>query len=503
MGCPSYRTASTIRDETVPEFTVLIRSLTLILSSSVVLAQSGQNSEGPFLALAQGLSVDAQTSLPGGDASTLVFHGTDFTPSKPTPWLPNPSFPTLPNLAAMPFMSVPGLDVDALSMGNDSVGATSQGVMSVGPGSVQGLMFSVTRTTEGVSGGVIRNEFQGVGGAAADMFTYLQPGSLGPSSWIDEPLRSHDSTEISLNAPGQPGNIDAQDVYLGLFFREAPHMSAFVPNIPSISIFFSVTTASLGAVPPPWWGGTQPSGASIFRTDWVSGSSVWTTPTVAYLPLHMGLLVSEDVDALALDVARGKALFSTRTFGAPVARNPILFVDFTVPGANFVYRTPSQVPMSVRIGLRGGGIDDIDSLSGLEPTRVGPQLPMNHLVGSMLTDLLPELPGRISGATTLRLSPSATSEQIVTRMIGFPTPSGASPGFAACAIALGNPFSSYLTVGTFFRDPLSAIAGDPEEMVITIPSSPSFGGVPLWFVWGAFDFQANLFDLTPPIGLVL
>ena len=482
---------------------MLFRSLTLILSSSVVLAQSGQNSEGPFLALAQGLSVDAQTSLPGGDAATLVFHGTDFTPNKPTPWLPNPSFPTLPDLGALPFMSVPGVDVDALSLGNDSVGATADGVMSVGPGSVQGLMFSVTRLTEGVNGGVIRGEFQAPGGAAADMFTYLQPGSLGPPEWTDLPMRSHDSTEISLDAPGQPGNIDAQDVYLGLFFKEAPHMSAFVPNIPSISVFFSVTNGSLGAVPSPWWGGTQPSGASIFRTDWVASSSVWTTPTVAYLPLHMGLLVTEDVDALALDIARGKALFSTQTFGAPVVRNPILFVDFTVPGANFVFRTQNNVPMSVRIGLRGGGIDDIDSLSGLEPTRVGPQLPMNHLVGSMLTDLLPGLPGRVSGATTLRLAPSATNEQIVTRMIGFPAPGAPTQGFAACAIALGNPFSSYLTVGTFFRDTQSAIAGNPQEMVITIPSSPSFGGVPLWFVWGSFDFQNNLFDLTPPVGLVL
>ena len=123
--------------ETVPEFVVLIRFVPLILLSSVVIAQTGENSEGPFAALAQGLSVDSSTALPGGDAATLVFHGTEFTTTSPTPWVVNPSFPTLPDLAALPFMLVPGLDVDALSMGNDSIASSPTGIMTVGAGAVE------------------------------------------------------------------------------------------------------------------------------------------------------------------------------------------------------------------------------------------------------------------------------------------------------------------------------------------------------------------------------
>ena len=493
--------------ETVPEFVVLIRFVPLILLSSVVIAQTGDNSEGPFAALAQGLSVDSSTALPGGDAATLVFHGTEFTTTSPTPWVVNPSFPTLPDLAALPFMLVPGLDVDALSMGNDSIASSPTGIMTVGAGAVGGLMFSVSRMTEGAAGGIINREFQGSGGAAADMFTYLQPGSLGSASWIDTPMRSHDSKEISLDAPGLPGNIDAQDVYLGLFFHEAPHMSAFVPNIPAISIYFSVTTASLGVVPSAWWNGQPPSGAVILRTDWLPSSQVWTSPTVAFLPLHFGLLSSEAIDAIALDLSRGYGLFSTRVLGASIPRNPILFVDFAIAGANHVFRRADLVPLSELIGLRVGFADDIDSLSSLEPTRPGPTLPMNHLIGSMFLPLFPGLAGRLSCTTTLRLSSNAASEEIVSRLVGWPTPGGASPGFAAVALTLGSPIGSYVTIGTVFRpnviNPMSIFDGSPEQIIVTIPPSPSFGGVPLWFAWGAFDFSANVFDLTLPVGLVL
>src|SRR5262249_6955024 len=160
----------------------------------------------------------------------------------------------------------------------------------------------------------------------------------------DVPLRSQDSTELNLDAPGAPGNIDAMDVYLGLVVQENPQLGFLVPGYPAITIYFSVTTATVPLVPPAWWGSAPASGATVLATTWTPVASVWSTPVPFLTPAALGLLPGEDLDALGIDLFRGRVLFSTTQPGL-VARDPVLFASLGTPGVNHVYRRPDEVPV--------------------------------------------------------------------------------------------------------------------------------------------------------------
>ncbi len=481
-----------------------LRLSTLAFLCAGLTAQSGDNSEGPFVALPAAMSVDSATVLPFSNSAAILFNHGTLTSAPPSLWTPKPGYPTLPDFGALPFMALVGLDVDALSIGMDKVDATSTGVMAAF--GVGGFVYSVTRSTVGLPNSLIANEVAEPGGAAGDIFSYMLPGSFGPTSFNDRPMRSQDASEIAVYAGGAPGNVDAHDLLLGLFFHDSPHMSAFVPGIPNISVYFSVSTASVPAIPALWWNGGPASGATILRTTWNQATASWSRPQPAYQPVDFGLQPQEDIDALALDLSRNYALFSTTQLGAPVVRNPLLFVNLSTPGAHHVYRRADGTPASTRLGLAGNGVDDIDSLSAIEPVATNP-LPINHLVGTMFPRLLSGLPNRLSNTVTLRLNAAGTNEEAVSRMIGSVVPGPVGSGFAAVTLALGSAAGPYFTMGTNFRpdisSPFFAFEGHPEEYVITIPRTPSFFGAQIYFTWGAFDIGANAFDLTPPVGITL
>ena len=111
----------------------------------------------------------------------------------------------------------------------------------------------------------------------------------------------------------------------------------------------------------------------------------------------------------ALDLARGVsyALFSVDIGGGPApgpgpgpgggvaSMDPVMFVNISSPGTNYVFKTPGGIPVSERTGLRGS-IDDIDGICALDPggllaanppSALKRGLPMGRLQAQLLVGL--------------------------------------------------------------------------------------------------------------------
>ena len=463
--------------------------LPLALCSSLI-SQGASWSAGVGVGYAQGLSLDAQSQVGTYNERSLVVTETGFSRQPPTAWHPTPG---IPNLLNLPWLSIPGLDIDALSMGLDWVNATAtNGQVNVPAGTWSGITVSVTRSTTGQSNSLIAGESQGAGGAAADIFSYVLPGSQGiPTNWVDRPMRAHDGREIGLNGTA-PANIDAHDLYTGLLFRDAPDLIAQVA--PTLQFYFSVSFTSLIYVPSNWWGGTTPSGASVLATTWNPTTASWSTPTVAYQAASLGLNNNEDLDGLALDLLRSRALISTT--GTPVARNPLLFVNLTT-GSLHTYRRADGVAISERLGLRPGGTDQIDGICAVDPG--------NTPFDFMRARGYPQAP--VFPGTPVTLGVNAQSDlmggSLISTMIGYPRPGPPLPGAAFVALALNSPTSYYDLWQVFPRptNPFPKYQGDPIRVDFPLPADPTLAGLPVFFLWAAADTQG--IDVTPPVGVIL
>ncbi|MBM4061965.1 MAG: hypothetical protein FJ265_12850 [Planctomycetes bacterium] len=479
----------------------LTAGLVLALGTSSLQAQQTDPSEGPALVLAQGFSVDGASVIPGAGPGTLLLTRSDFSDTAPDPWVPAPG---MPDFSAM-LGGLP-LDLDAFSIGLDYIQSTPNGLAVIPPGHWAAITFSVTRGTVGTAGGRIAYEAVRPGGAAADVFFYVLPGSALPSGLVDRTMRSQDSDEISAQPTGVSGNIDAHDLYVGLFYRDNPQLVAVLPFQ---SVFFSVTAAAVPLVPSAWWGAAPASGATILRRDWIGGA--WTPVQPAFTPADFGLGAGEDVDALAVDLLRGHVLFSTTrpaaTPGAPL-RDPVLYHRIGTPG-NFVYCTsagnpPIVQPVSTRLGLSGpGGIDDVDGVCALDPGP-GSQPPLSHVIGTPQQRIYPA-PARIAVAVSRRRSPGGSTEEFVATMSGWPIPNTPNPGLAFVGVNLGMPTNPYVTAATFYRpntgSPYHRFAGHPERYVLVLPGNPVFLGVQVNFVGAVFDVMASVFDVSFPVAI--
>ena len=462
------------------------------LSTAALRAQD-DSSESPLLAIAQGFSIDPATVVPGSDSATLLFTPSDFSTTPPAPLLPTPGLPDFTTV-----LDGLALDMDAFSVGLDYIQSTPTGVALVPPGNWAAVTFSVTRATAGAAGGRIAGEVAS-GTAEGDVFVYVLPGSALPPQLVDRTMRNQDSSEMNIDSPGAPGDIDAHDIYVSLIFEENPQL---VPLLPFISVFFSIKTASLAAVPAAWWGGTPVSGATVFRRDWLGAS--WSTPAPFLIPSDLGLLPAEDVDAVAVDLFRGRVLFSTTRPPSPAVplRNPILYHALGSPG-NVVYVTSTGVPVSDRIGVvTVGGIDDVDGICALDP---GPGAVINfdRIIGTPQQSLIPTLPSQLASAVFRRRAPGGGQLEFVTYAAGWPQPGVPSQGVAALLIAPVSPFGPHtLFYGAARPNPLSpysSFAGHPERAVIQIPNNPLLLGADIYFQWVVFE--AALIDVALPIGI--
>jgi len=464
---------------------------TMFLLPAALLAQSGS----PLLALPHAFSVDPGTLLPGFGPSDIALsdYGVDGI-------LPPSGAPSGPDFST--FTGGVPVDVDAFSIGLDWVVANPLGEAVIAPPQWGAISFSVSRATAGAPGGVIAEEAANVDGAAADVFAYIIPGSSLPPAMVGVPFRAQDSIEIDVALGAAPfGNLDAHDIFASLIYEQNPQLAALIGPP---TVYFSVSAATVAAIPPTWTTvPSQLSGATVFSTTWLPTPGVWGPVTVAYTAADFGIDPSEDLDALALDLIRGFALFSVDPLlpGPAGPRDPILFC-LPGSGTNSVYRLPTGSPISTEVTL-GLGPDDVDGICSLDPGSVLQPSPINlqMMVGTPGQPVLGGLPNQVQASASRYLDPISGQEFAETWMTGWPPPGLPQTSLAISAAALNNPFGPYIVLDVHVRPLGNPFDGHPERTRLQIPPSIVFTGQQLHFLWGTLS--PTTFDTTFPLRLNL
>ena len=467
--------------------------LSLLLMPATLAAQSG----GPLVALPHGFSVDPATLVPGLTAGKMLFSNSGFDSYQPP--APPPGFVT-PDFAT--FLGGAAVDVDGLSIGYDWVVSDLLGVASVDPNRWAAITASVSPATTGEPGSLIAAEAGAPGGVAADTIAYVIPGSALPPAIVGVPFRAQDAIELNPAFGATAGNIDAHDIYIGLLYLENPQLAALLPPP---TVYFSVSDATKTSIPMAWT--STPalrSGATVFSTTWLPGSMAWTLPVVAYTPTDFGVSSAEDIDAIAIDLASGFALFSTSILLPPPSgpRDPLLF-QVLGSGTNSIYRLPGGTPISSELGL-GLGSDDIDGICALDPGSAASPSPINLplMLGTPHQALPLGTQNQLSASAWRVFDRVSNQEFATTWMTGWPPPGNPQVSLAISAASLGSPFGPYVILDVFTRpNPTNNFEGHPEKTELQIPPSISLSGQELFFVWGALS--PNSFDTSLPVGLIL
>lgn len=301
---------------------MMLATLLVLGAPAVLRAQT----EGPLTGTPAVVLVQPGTTGPGGAlaADTLHRKTAGFVPYAPNRPSPGPMAPVYTTTAMFGGgIAPPAFEIDAFSTGLDCLMATppAGGVSFtfVPPGAWGAVLFSVTPGTSGAPGSVISEQTGAPDGAAADFFTLVVPGSFLPPSVApcypqDRPQLALDSPDMGLFAPSTPGDVSALDIYVPLY-HAGPPITLALPPAPTV--YFSVSNDAImppgggpSLVPPAWFAGSAPSGATILKTTWIPMAGVWSVPTPHIAYFDLGLLVDDDVDALAVDEGKCLLLFS-------------------------------------------------------------------------------------------------------------------------------------------------------------------------------------------------
>lgn len=447
-----------------------------ILVSAAGLAAQCPESAGHLAGIPTALSVahDAAVPFGGGD---LLLKGSGFF-SVPPGGYPNNGGPVFDFAAlakACGAQRTP--DLDAMSLGLDWILADdSNGRVKVPPNRWAVLTLSVTRKSQGKVGSRIRTEATRPDGAAADVFSYVLPGSQLPKELVGITERAQDSREIDLGG-GTQREVDALDHMIPWFTLDSVFRSRLSPTP---SWFFSVSAASLADVPTSWWGSTPPSGATIFVSTWQTRSRSWTCPRVWRNFKEIGLGEKEDIDALAIDLGNQRMLFST----VSAKPNPIMFQYF---GADFApalpYTDPEGKPISDVIGLNE--FDDADAICAMDPsirsTSNGGFNPTHYAIATPTPRALPFVPA-VTGSTFREFSGGQV--KLVTHVVGWPS-TGPGPGAGVLFLTPPGVLVPLVQWAVLPRNPASPWCGDPLRVELPIPPVLNLTGAQLdlrWFV---------------------
>ena len=159
--------------------------------------------------------------------------------------------------------SVPAIDIDAFSVGLDVIHvqvheepANPRGPIwaeiDIPPDRWSGMLASVHRPSGTPTGeGILARELGRGDGAAADVFDFVFGVSSAtiPDLFLDDTTRAIDSGEMGLNDPQgtrSQGNLTALDAHLSAWWLDDDLIDE-LPTNPFV--FFSVTAATVGAVP--------------------------------------------------------------------------------------------------------------------------------------------------------------------------------------------------------------------------------------------------------------
>jgi hypothetical protein len=402
-------------------------------------------------------------------------------------------------------------DIDALSLGTDWILATLDGTGTVSvPAQRWGaLTFTVSPDSVGAggtAGAAIRAESSAAEGPGADVFSYVLPGSVMPAHLLGRTLRAQDSLELGL--PRARLSIDALDQYVSLYRADPLLISRGVLS-PTPTLFFSVTAATLNRVPASWWANRPRSGAVIFATTWIPTARKWSCVQPWRSARELGLQDCEDVDALALDLARGHILFSTARSGCTAQASEIMYGWLATDGdpTPVAYKLPGGQPVSDAAGIgTGDDVKAICSLDPLAPLRGTSNTPNTERIatGSPGTAVL--FPGvqRRMDASMFLTCWTGGAAQLETYGLGWPS-GGPRPGVAAAYINFPGTGTPPVFLGAFARNPTNSFCGDPRSLRINVPAhvrllSPA---IRVEFAWVGLDTTTNALAQSFPVGLDL
>ncbi len=458
------------------------------LPLSVLKAQGNDaESEGALLGLPIGVSI-----TPGGTLaeSDLLIKSSGPQVLPPTPWAPNVTLPDYRASAFMPTVGAPP-DIDAFSVGFDWILANARGEVSVPPGHWGGVSFSVSRATKGKAGEPIEIETKRPDGAAADLFSYILPGSALPPNLVDQTERMQDSTEMNIAVPIGSGDLDGHDLFLSLFYSENASVLGRLPAaLLTPKIYFSVSKATIARVPLAWWRGGTPSGAVVFEATWSATKKTWSVPKPFLSPSDFALPASGEVDAIAVDRVSRFVLFSS----TDPNQDPIMFLDTgTDFGVPVKYTNKGGQSVSARIGLIRG--DDVDAICALDR---GGDPKMQTVMGSP-RGFWPqtELDAQVYRAS----HPSGDS--LHSWVTGWPGPAVRQSGLVICNLGILIPQPPWVTITQQPRNVTALFGGDPMECVVPIPPTVSGSGLPVFFTWGVIDQSFMNWDVSHQIEIRL
>lgn len=489
---------------------LLLLPLSLICSQALV-AQS----DGPLVAPPAFILVDEGTETSSGVLATDVFHRKtagfkSYGPEVSPAGVGHPIFTTTALFGGG--VVLPDFEINAYSVGLDVVmaGVPAGGFAQVlvPPGSWGAIEFSVTRETIGEPGSLIAEEVLKPDGAAADLFTLMVPGSFLPPSVAacypeDRPQRGQDALEMDLYAGDSVGEISAVDFYTPLY-QVGPPVRALLPDEPTV--FFSVAFDAVfpagggsSSVPTAWFLGSVPSSATILRTTWDMGSGSWSMPMVHMAFDVLGLALEDDIDALAVEKAACKLLFSIADTSAStigeqlqIAAWPCSDSDseegrvggYTTGVAAGIYVVGGGDPTSVAERMLMGAGGDVDGVCTIDPgdDQSAMQSAMTIAYGSPSMAITPL---KILGSGVYR-DVSTIGPTLTMTVTNVPTEAPTLPAFLE--MWLGTPMGGG---GGYFLFPApiysefidGSVPVDYRDVSFTIPSLGTLAPLPVDFFW--------------------
>jgi hypothetical protein len=406
------------------------------------------------------------------------------------------------------------VEVDAFSLGIDMVLAGPDGRISLPTGAWGALLFSV----DGVQGApteVIRRELSATDGVTGDIFTYMIPGSSLPPVYANRTTRAMDSTELGLFDPATAtrGAVETIDGFAHLYELDAD-VVATLPSQPTV--YFSLAPSTvLAYAAAPFWSGTLPSPGTILQRTWLGTS--WGPISVFRAYDQLGLLRQDDIDALAVDQASCKLLFSITT-SSPSAPNfsQLRFYGWCLDGGtDYVgdYVTAdgtTTVASSMGTGESSTGLGPKTNITstcqedpgrgwGLLPSTQGNYLPFT--TGQPLLPLPIGIPDRLS-SSLFRTCTGAGAPAVMTAMVGWPSPAAVrADGIALFFIYLPGTAPYPILSVARSASPYWSLSGAPLTLEFPLPDTTLLG-VEIDGWWIAASLSGELAQ-SPPVRLAL
>lgn len=482
------------------------------LSALLLAASAAAQSAAPFAGAPVQISL---TQAAGAPNALLKCEG--FPAAAPVVWPAGPgprfdldwAFRNLLSVGCSVGTTSPLPDVDAMSIGIDWVLSDANGKVEVPAGRWGSLNFSVSSTAAGVAGSAVAKEAAAPEGAGAGMFSFVLPGSVAPAYLVGRTHRALHQDEVGL--PNRRVDLDGIDQFIPLYRLDPATMSTSgLATQPTL--YFSVSNATIAAVPASWWGNTPRSGATILATTWNAATLKWGCVQPWKTFRDLGLDQCEDIDALAIDIPGLRVLFSTRIDRAckPTPRPQILFLDCSADAPNPVeYTTQGGQPVSDAAGLlRSDEVDAVCSLDPFAPLRgTNPPRQNTMRVAYGTPEIALTFPGvapTLEGSSFLGCWPGAGPALLTSFGLGWPG-AGASPGFAAAYATFPGFAVPPILLGGFVRNPGSVFEGDPMAVKIPIPAAVRFlnPALRIGVTWVAIETATSRLGQAHRVGIDL